>query len=443
MSRKRFLLGAFGVFTLAAAGVACSASRGGQSFDEDDSSGSDNTGSSSSNVPSTSSGGDPGGGFNPSTTGAGTMSGGGTCSTDPNVDDDGDGFTEPEDCNDCDPNVNPGAIDVVITEPSEDGGIPEPVDEDCDGVVDNAPATCDDNLALDDLDPMNGAKAIDLCQVATDKKWGVISAAYVRANGGPAPQTPQAGLLSGFGTNVNVQRGQRMLGLSSGAARTPGQPDACGSYSCSHTGPGSPPPGFPQNAAGCEVSNVINDDIGLELKIRAPKNATGYKYLFKFYSFEYAEYVCTSFNDQYIALVSPAPMGSNNGNISFDANKNPVSVNIAFFDVCDANSSAQDYAEYCNPFLGNCPAPPNPLCPSGASELAGTGFEIGWGEDAGGTSWLQSTAPITGGDEFTIRYAIWDTQDSAWDSTVLVDAFQWIATGGTVSVGTTTVPDPE
>ena len=41
----------------------------------------------------------------------------------------------------------------------------------------------------------------------------------------------------------------------------------------------------------------------------------------------------------------------------------------------------------------------------------------------------------------TIRFAIWDTGDSALDSTVLVDDFKWLATTGTtVEVGTKPVP---
>ena len=42
----------------------------------------------------------------------------------------------------------------------------------------------------------------------------------------------------------------------------------------------------------------------------------------------------------------------------------------------------------------------------------------------------------TGGQEYTLRFAIWDTGDNAWDSTVLIDGFEWIADGGTVTVGT-------
>ncbi len=51
-----------------------------------------------------------------------------------------------------------------------------------------------------------------------------------------------------------------------------------------------------------------------------------------------------------------------------------------------------------------------------------------------------TSAPITGGEDVTIRFAIWDTGDHNLDSSVLVDAFEWIANGGTVKVGTVKPP---
>ena len=126
-----------------------------------------------------------------------------------------------------------------------------------------------------------------------------------------------------------------MLVISAGHARVPGQPGACGSNSCMTSGKGTAPPGFPQDNPACPPSKTIDDDVGLQLQIRMPTNATGYSFAFKFYSEEYPYYVCDSYNDQFIALVSPAPMGSINGNISFDSKNNPVSVNLGFFDVCD------------------------------------------------------------------------------------------------------------
>ena len=347
----------------------------------------------------------------------------GDCDAGPDEDRDQDGFSVNQgDCNDCDANVNPGAVEVVVTEPDMNGDVPAPADEDCDGKIDNVVESCDAGLALADADPMNAARALDLCQTASagDKRWGVLGAKYVRADGSATiPPSPlQYGIMEGFGPNVNTQRGERLFVLSSGRARIPGQPDACGSLGCASNWPGAPPAGFPQDVPGCAGSKNINDDVGLELKLRAPMNATGYSFSFKFYTFEYPEWVCTSFNDQYITLVSPAPEGSIGGNISFDKKSNPVSVNIAFFEVCG-----------------------DPQCALGPSELLGTGFDT-W-DDAGGTGWLKTQAPVKGGDEFTIRFAIWDTGDSSWDSTTLIDNFEWVANGGQVLVGTEEIPDPK
>lgn len=384
--------------------------------------------------------GDIGGNFNPTSTG-----GGGTtlCDHLPDEDGDNDGFTGAQgDCNDCDPNVNPGAVEVIVTEPVGDGGVPAPADEDCDGKIDNPPLPCDGNLILADTSPNNGARAMELCQTTTmaSPKWGVLDAKYVGANGGPRIPGYQVGLLSSYGTNVNTQAGKRMLALSTGRARTPGQNGACDSQSCSNNTDGPAPPGYPQNIANCPPKPDIHDDIALELTLKAPKNATGYQFNFKMASFEFPEWVCTFYNDQFIALVTPPPMGSLNGNISFDNMNNPVSVNLAFFDVCDPNKGV--FAANCP---SNCPMQPSPYCPLGPADLAGTGMAGNAGDlgDGGQTAWLVTQAPIGGGEVFTIRFAIWDTGDHNLDSTVLIDGFSWIASGGTVAVGTKPIDTPK
>jgi len=411
------LIGLLGIATASAAG--CNATGGSRTFGGGGEGGDDGSGNGSGNGTQQSSSTTDGVGGSFAGVG-GSGSGGGTgsnCQTDFNVDDDGDGLTEAAgDCNDCDANVSPGSIEV-LKDPNDP--MAQDSDEDCDGTIDNLPpASCDDNLALDNAEPQNGARAIDLCQFTTpaDKTWGVLDAKYVRANGQNAAYGPNIGILSNFGPNVNPQGGTRVLGLSSGHARLPSQAGSCGMLTCYTTGAGTAPNGFPQDVPSCPGETEINDDIGLDVRIRSPRNATGYKFNFKFYSFEYPEWLCMSYNDQFIALVTPPPMGSINGNISFDKMTNPVSVNVAFFDVC-------------------------PGCPLGTGELSGTGFDS-W-DDAGGTGWLATQAPIKGGEEFSIRFAIWDTGDQAWDSTALVDGFQWIANGGTVAVGTEPIPDPK
>jgi hypothetical protein len=423
MSRMH-LLGLAGVLGLAATFAACSASSdGGDGFDNGDGTGGGGNASGTGGSPAD---GDLGvdDDFDPTGVGGSSSSGGNpTCITDEAVDDDLDGLSEDAgDCNDCDPNVHPGSIEVIATADggggagggSGAGGAPAAADEDCDGMVDNVAPPCDTGLLVDDADPNSAAKAVELCQAAEGMKWGVLGANYVRANGAVIPANLAVGILPDFGPNVAVQGGERMLALSSGNARRPGDAGFCGSTTCTHNGAGTPPPGFPQDTSGCPGAANINDDVGFEVSLRSPKNATGYSFNFKFYSFEYPEWVCTSFNDQFITLVTPPPMGAIDGNISFDANNNPVSVNVAFFQVC-------------------------PGCAAGEAELQGTGFEL----SAGATTWLQTTAPITGGEEFSIRWAIWDTGDAALDSTALVDNFQWVATGGTPSVGTEPIPDPK
>ncbi|HEY5241331.1 MAG TPA: choice-of-anchor L domain-containing protein, partial [Polyangiaceae bacterium] len=367
--------------------------------------------------------------------------------TNPDADMDKDGWTPNQgDCNDCDPNVNPGAIDVLH---SVDGGTPVWGNEDCSGMPGDNAMPCDQGLALGDLVAGDGAKAIELCATAsmTDRKYGVLSAAYVRADGTAFPTVAaQVGIESAWGTSVKVQGGQNMLAMSSGYSRTVGQTGACNGISCQTNATGTPPPGFPQDDPACPPTPAIADDVALELQIRVPTNATGYSFNFKFYSFEFPDWVCdtSGYNDQFVALVSPpptgsyVPTGSTFGNISFDSNNHPVSVNMGFFDACDPTTPAR-FASHCKSGGGACPPIPSPYCPLGVNDLAGTGFDV-WHSTvgpAGATRWLKTQAPAQPGSVITVRFAIWDAGNSQFDSTVLVDNFQWIATGGTVAVGTT------
>jgi len=319
------------------------------------------------------------------------------------VDTDGDGWLR---CNgDCcetlaecgEPaRVNPGAAEA----PTAADGVP--VDDNCNGAIDETPVACDTGLALTDFDAVHGAWALGLCQTAATDGYGIIDASYTRASGAAAAASAQVGVFDAFGPNVAVREGTRMLALSSGHARRPADAGACNSFSCYGYGSGTAPSGFPQDSASCQGGSDINDDVALHLHLRAPSNAVGYSIDFAFYSFEYPEFVCTTWNDQFIIRANPAPADAVNGNIAFDSNGNPVSVNIAYFDVCDG-------------------------CAQGTAALQGTGFDT-W-DDAGATTWLRTTAPVEAGQEFTLDFIIWDTGDQSWDSTVILDNFQWILEG--------------
>lgn len=376
-----------------------------------------------------------GGGFATGSTSGTVITG--PCNLDPDVDGDGDGWTPAQgDCDDCNRLVNPGAVDVLL---ALDGGAAAPVDQNCDDVA-ALPATCDAALGLEASDARTAARALDLCDDADplpkspqERRPGLLAARWVSASGDESRDPgAQAGLFEVFGTRVRPVAGASLLALSTGRARVPGQPGACNADSCWNRSNVAPPASFPQIVPGCDGGTIINDDVALEVDLRAPTNATGLSFALKFHSFEYPAWVCTEYNDQFVALLRPAPQGSVHGNIAFDALKNPISVNLVGLDVCDP-ATLPEFAQNCA--SATCPTAPGGYCTASAAELEGTGFDA-WGElGAGATPWLVSRAPVGGGSEVTLRFALWDTTDQALDSTVLLDGFTWL-TGAAVAVGT-------
>ena len=444
----RATLGGLGVAALMAA---CSAGGGGNVFTSSSSGGNvggNGQGGNGAGAGSNTGAGDVGSGISLTTSGSGSTGSGNTCNHAPNVDGDGDGWTGDEgDCNDCDPNVNPGAIDVLAT---EDGGTTM-VDVDCNGVFD-PPEPCDTGLAVDSMNPLDAAKAVELCRVASqnpaDKKqktWGVVHAAWVLPDGSDPTQNASVnianyhlghGMLSGLGPNVNVQGGQSMLGLSSGTARVPNTPgyQAVSGFSKGYTS--GQPQGFPKESPLCNSGSTTgqaNDGAAVEITIRAPTNATGFTFDFNFFSYEWPSYVCTQFNDFFVAQLTPIPAGQTDGNISFDSQGNPVSVNNAFVEACGCTAGPPCTA-------GGKSFP----CSLGNTGLVGTGFgKDTAGVDHGSTGWLVTKAPVKGGETITIRWTVYDAGDGILDSTTLIDNWKWIANGGTVVVGTDPIKTPQ
>jgi hypothetical protein len=350
------------------------------------------------------------------------------------VDDDGDGFTENGgDCNDCDENVNPDAVEVPTA--ATDGGIPQPqADEDCDGLIDEE-EICDTGLLLESPNPadapFDAAKAIDLCHTEAIDGWGVMEAAFVRADGTTSynPQYHQYGIKSQFGFNVKPQKGDRLLTLSTGKGRDASDPDACGKISCVNSGLGALNPLMPQDpGSGCPKGTEVHDEIALKVKVQVPSNAHKMSFDFKFFTFEFPNYICQDFNDQFGGFVIPAPVGSINGNIAFDAAHRPISVNNL-------------------DFLTVCLTVPGTQCLGNIDDLLGTGFDT-WQKDAflnalpgAASEWLSSEAPVTPNDVIEVLFVIFDTDDANYDSTVLIDNFRWGATPGTTQ--TTPIENPK
>ncbi|MBX3130027.1 MAG: putative metal-binding motif-containing protein [Polyangiaceae bacterium] len=338
------------------------------------------------------------------------------------MDDDGDGFTELQgDCNDCDPNINPGAVDII----SVDGnGKPLPdnqqVDEDCDGtaLLPSTDISCDNDsaLALASTDPIHAARAMDICKLAQNGSWGIVSAKWIQADGTALPSTANAalghGILPGFGPNVAPERGVRLLGLSSGTARRPGDPGYQSSFSKGYSS--SYPAGVPFPSTSCPGVNTGTpfDSIGLELQLKVPTNAKSFTFKTKFYTSEFPGFICSTYNDIFLATMNPPPAGASptgTSNIAFDATGEPLSVNNAFLDVCSPQTAGGKTFS----------------CPAGTAQLQGTGFET-----HGGTTYVTTTAPVVSGSTITLRFMVWDSGDGILDSTVLLDDFRWSAEAG-------------
>lgn len=328
-------------------------------------------------------------------------------------------------------NPNPANFDVPGNNCDDDG----------DGVVDNGQTACDTGLPAKSPTAAQLAKAIGLCPNKGDT-WGVVSATYTQGyKNASAPDPQQYGTGTTFGTNVKPRQGAALGILSTGVA---GPQDCQNMFTgdtffkennCTSTGPGAAPPGYPKAAQGCQGDNVANDVVNLDLKIKVPANAKGFAFDFNFYSGEWPEFVCTDFNDSFVAWLNSGAWTGKAGdfNISFDGNGNPVSVNNGFFDVC-------------SPAGLNCPSMPKPAtCKLGNGELQGTGFyDPGShcsGQDSGGgaTGWLTTQAPVTPGETIELQFMIWNTGDEAYDSSVLLDNWQW--TAAATSVGTTRPPN--
>lgn len=332
--------------------------------------------------------------------------------TDPNVDWDSDGFKADHDCNDCTKQINPGAYDY----PGNG------VDEDCSGTPDDEQVGCDSAPAeLGSTDATQAAQALGICKQAQGARWGLLSAKYVKADGTPGMSPLSHGLLPGFGTNVMPREGKTLVALSSGTARRPSDPGYQDPEGAELGTTSYTPEGFPVDSPSCTVKTASDktafNPAALELIIRSPTNANQLSFDFSFYTYEFPSFVCTQYNDFFVALLSPTAPSSQNGNISFDSQNNPVSVNNGYLEVCD-------------PAIGSKNPGGKPFaCPLGVAQLLGTGFE---GHAA--TGWLNTRAPIQGGYDITLRFAIWDMGDEVLDSTVLIDNFAFdLGDGGPVT----------
>ena len=315
---------------------------------------------------------------------------------DEGCDADGDGYsTEAGDCDDSERLVNPGAFEASGNR----------VDDDCDGSVDEANPSCEQPLPGDAAE---FAAAMELCG-----PW--LRAAEWGAEGDPRARA----VVPFYGNTLRPRRGGQMLALSTGMAdpREPGWTLPQPGTSLGRFAP-SPFKLDAQNRNVCggllaDPDDVL-DPVELNLTLQAPTNARSLSFRFYFMSAEYPEWVGSEFNDKFLAVVhSKAVGGGKPTNVTFDARKNPITVNVGFFSVCES-------APICNGSRKNA-------CGRSVADLAGSGFEAddGLGPAGGGTGWLTTTVPVEPGETLTLRFALFDEGDDVLDSVVLLDDFEW------------------
>ncbi|MBW2453498.1 MAG: hypothetical protein JRI68_03260 [Deltaproteobacteria bacterium] len=331
------------------------------------------------------------------------------CDNAPEVDGDGDGWTGADgDCNDCTEMINPGAYDY-------DGNA---IDEDCNGTDDDTVTECDGSLAMDSNDPLDAVRAMDLCTMQAGDSWGVVSAEYAYVDGTTATATDfdlGHGILSDFGDVVVPKAGQQLFAISSGTARDAtdsGWVDPSGFDKSYTTGAA---PGFPKESPACPnvTTGEAHDSIHLRIRLKTPTNAKSFRYSVNMYTWEYPDFICSNFNDFVTAIMIPAPANNADttcdslpcGNISFDSQGNPLSVNAGFLQVCEAGEHGGKTFD----------------CFLGTEALGGTGFE-----GHASTGWLQTKAPVEDpGGEIVLEFGAWDSGDGILDTTGLFDAFEW------------------
>jgi hypothetical protein len=355
-------------------------------------------------------------------------------------DNDGDGYTTcAGDCCDLigavcgDPAlVNPGAFEAA-------GNL---IDDDCDGQVDNvAAATCDLGLVSNTMEPLDYARAIDLCQTATETggEWGVISARWTYVDSTGAPAADQKAIRPNFGATM-VQTGTSMAVISTGLPSAAGQgmpPHALYLNIPWNTFSGFPADwlaangGTLPNSPGCPapMGAMAFDPVMLELRIRVPTNAHSFQLRTNFLSAEYPEWVCSPYNDFFVVLLDSTwagtPANPPDKNLATHG-AFPIGVNLAHGD----NLFAQ-----CKNGATGCGDPMSVQgtyngCVSTAElvdtfhDLLATGCEPN-DLQGGGTGWLVTRGNVTPGEVITLRIGLWDTSDNLVDSTALFDAFAW------------------
>ncbi|MEZ4430669.1 MAG: choice-of-anchor L domain-containing protein [Nannocystaceae bacterium] len=144
---------------------------------------------------------------------------------------------------------------------------------------------------------------------------------------------------------------------------------------------------------------LAHDYVDIRFTATVPAEVSHLRFRWAFLTAEYPARVDTGFNDLFLVWIESERW---TGNVAYDGEGLPVSVDATRFDLYDA------------PLAGSC----TEGCV--APELHGTGME---GHAA--TEWIDQSVPVNVGDEITVVFALFDVGDAAGDSAILLDGVQW------------------
>ncbi len=296
------------------------------------------------------------------------------------VDNDKDGYNACVDCNDNDPNVNPGAFDVP------GNGI----DDDCNGKIDDV-VSCDTGIQSNTTTATDFAHAMEMCD-----PW-VVSASFPTVADDRAHQVaPDWGVFM-------PQAGVNMAALSNGIAADENDtgyvaPQTGTSFNKMGTAYPLTPTQFTCGNTTLNDPSTVNDLTELDVSLKVPTNANSFQIDVNYLTTDAPEWLCSQYDDQALILIESKSL---TGDVLVDPTGRHMSVNSPDLVLNDATS------------------------------LQGTGMEVSTNTNqiaGGGTGWMTVTAPVTPGDTIKLRFIVFDAQDSIFDSQMLADHFRWSTT---------------
>ncbi|TPV94929.1 MAG: hypothetical protein B7733_12685 [Myxococcales bacterium FL481] len=149
----------------------------------------------------------------------------------------------------------------------------------------------------------------------------------------------------------------------------------------------------------------------MRFTVEVPPTVISVAYDFAFLSTEYPYYWGSPYNDMYVGWLESRNW---TGNISFDQQGNPISLNAGFLEYRDVpNPNAGTWGYEVDP---DCDEPNECVSP----ELHNTCMQY-----RAGTGWLTTKMGVEEGEEITMVFAVFDLSDPILDSYVFLDNFRW------------------